>query len=320
MTNKKNLEASNAFFACLVEEIHRRGMKVILDGVFNHCGSFNKWMDRERIYENQEGYEKGAFISQDSPYHTFFKFSENSQWPYNTQYDGWWGHDTLPKLNYEESQQLEEYIFRIARKWVSPPYNVDGWRLDVAADLGHSSQYNHQFWKPVPESGERGQSPGDYPGGALWRSCSVASGRPVGYSDELRRFYGAGHMFLAGVEKHSDEYCGDLLGNFESFYGAMSHHMSRFHYESLFVAMNELSNHDHSRFLTRTNHKVGRIGTVGAQMASEDIDTALMRLAVLIQMTWPGAPTIYYGDEAACAAGLIRTAAEPIRGDMKIRR
>ena len=42
--------------------------------------------------------------------------------------------------------------------------------------------------------------------------------------------------FLAGVEKHSDEYCGDLLGNFESFYGAMSHHMSRFHYESLFVA------------------------------------------------------------------------------------
>ena len=46
VTNKKNLEASNKFFAELVEEIHKRGMKVILDGVFNHCGSFNKWMDR----------------------------------------------------------------------------------------------------------------------------------------------------------------------------------------------------------------------------------------------------------------------------------
>ena len=48
-----------------VEEVHRRGMKIILDGVFNHCGSFNKWMDRERIYENQPGYEKGAYVSQD---------------------------------------------------------------------------------------------------------------------------------------------------------------------------------------------------------------------------------------------------------------
>ena len=46
-------------------------MKVILDGVFNHCGSFNKWMDRERIYENQPEYPKGAFVSEDSPYHIF---------------------------------------------------------------------------------------------------------------------------------------------------------------------------------------------------------------------------------------------------------
>ena len=49
-------------------------MKVILDGVFNHCGSFNKWMDRERIYEGQEGYAKGAYISSDSPYRSFFEF------------------------------------------------------------------------------------------------------------------------------------------------------------------------------------------------------------------------------------------------------
>ena len=58
VTSRKNLEASNELFIELVEEIHRRGMKIILDGVFNHCGSFNKWLDRERIYEHQEGYEK----------------------------------------------------------------------------------------------------------------------------------------------------------------------------------------------------------------------------------------------------------------------
>ena len=68
-------------------------------------------------------------------------------WPYNKSYDGWWGHDTLPKLNYEGSKELYDYILDIGRKWVSPPYNADGWRLDVAADLGHSVEFNHQFWR-----------------------------------------------------------------------------------------------------------------------------------------------------------------------------
>lgn len=87
-------------------------------------------------------YEKGAFVSEDSPYHDFFQFYPDGSWPYNTHYDGWWGHDTLPKLNYEGSDKLFEYIMQIGKKWVSAPYNVDGWRLDVAADLGHSGKYN----------------------------------------------------------------------------------------------------------------------------------------------------------------------------------
>ena len=62
--------------------------------------------------------------------------------------------------------------------------------------------------------------------------------------------------------------------------------------------MNELSNHDHSRFLTRTNHRVGRLSYAGAEAASAGINPAIMREAVVIQMTWPGAPTVYYGDEA----------------------
>ena len=96
MTDKENLEASNRLFIRLVEEMHRRGMKVILDGVFNHCGSFNKWLDRERIYEGADGYEPGAYISEESPYRKFFQFF-GEEWPYNGNYDGWWGHDTLPR-------------------------------------------------------------------------------------------------------------------------------------------------------------------------------------------------------------------------------
>jgi len=68
---RKILRRATVFFAELVEEIHARGMKVILDGVFNHCGSFNKWLDREEIYQVSGDYEDGAFVSKDSPYRTF---------------------------------------------------------------------------------------------------------------------------------------------------------------------------------------------------------------------------------------------------------
>ena len=107
VTDERNLKASNELFARLVEESHRRGMYVVIDGVFNHCGSFNKWMDREQIYEGQEGYAPGAYVSENSPYRDFFQFYEE-QWPYNTAYDGWWDHDTLPKLNYEQSATLAD--------------------------------------------------------------------------------------------------------------------------------------------------------------------------------------------------------------------
>jgi alpha-glucosidase len=77
--------------------------------------------------------------------------------------------------------------------------------------------------------------------------------------------------------------------------------MSTFMNGSLQIAMNELSNHDHSRFLTRTNRRVGRIHTLGPEAANEDVSKGIFRQAVVFQMTWPGAPTIYYGDEAGVA-------------------
>ena len=104
--------------------------------------------------------------------------------------------------------------------------------------------------------------------------------------------------FLTGMEKHSDEMRMELLGNGDNLVGAITHHMSNMLTPSLQTAMNELSNHDHSRFLTRTNHMVGRVETLGSKAAEEYVNPAVMREAVAIQMTWVGAPTIYYGDEA----------------------
>ena len=298
--DEQNLEASDAFFARLIEEAHKRGIRVLVDGVFNHCGSFNKWLDRELIYESADGYEVGAFVSPKSPYRNYFLFHRTgeNEWPGNGSYDGWWGHDTLPKLNYEDSKELEEYVLGIAKKWVSPPYNVDGWRLDVAADLGRSNEYNHEFWKKFRKAvkeanphalilAEHYGDPSDWLQGDEWDSVMNydAFMEPVTW-------------FLTGMEKHSDEYREDLLGNSEAFIGAMKTHMRALHMSALQTAMNELSNHDHSRFLTRTNHRVGRVSYAGAQAASENINTAIMREAIAIQMTWPGAPTLYYGDEA----------------------
>ena len=297
VTSKENLEASNEYFAELVKEIHARGMKVILDGVFNHCGSFNKWLDRECIYEGQKGYEPGAYVSEASPYHDFFGFT-GGVWPYNKNYEGWWGHDTLPKLNYEGSKELYDYILRIGKKWVSAPYNVDGWRLDVAADLGHSIGVNHQFWKDFRKSVKKANPEAIILAEHYGDPKSWLKGDQWDTVMNYDAFMEPITWFLCGVEKHSDEFRGDLLGNYDAFKGAMNYHMSRFLRPSIDVSMNELSNHDHSRFLTRTNRKVGRLHTMGADAADQGVDKGIFRQAVVFQMTWPGAPTIYYGDEA----------------------
>lgn len=298
VTDKRNLEASNQLFARLVDEAHARGIRVILDGVFNHCGSFNKWLDREKIYRREAGYEPGAYLQEDSPYKDFFQWHNDHDWPDNHTYDGWWGHDTLPKLNYENSQELHDYILRVAAKWVSPPYNADGWRLDVAADLGHSPEYNHRFWREFRDAVKKANpnavilaehygDPRDWLCGDQWDTVMNydAFMEPVTW-------------FLTGMEKHSDDYKPENQGNIHNFEGSMRHYMASFMTPSLQCAMNELSNHDHSRFLTRTNHKVGRAEYLGIKAAEEGVDTSVMREAVVIQMTWPGAPTIYYGDEA----------------------
>ena len=295
---KENLEASDAFFARFVEEVHKRGMRLILDGVFNHCGSFNKWLDREKIYEKRGGYEKGAFLCAESPYRDFFSFRNPEGWPDNDSYEGWWNHDTLPKLNYEGSETLYQYILDIAKKWLSPPYCVDGWRLDVAADLGHSPEMNHRFWRDfrrvVKEANPDALILAEHYGDA----SSWLKGDQWDTVMNYDAFMEPVSWFLTGLEKHSDRFESHLFRNSQAFMSTMLYKMSRMQTPSMMAAMNELSNHDHSRFLTRTNLKVGRLHTAGAAAASEEINYGIFRSAVVIQMTWPGAPTIYYGDEA----------------------
>ena len=298
VTGLANLEASNELFAHLVDEAHKRDIKVIIDGVFNHCGSFNKWLDRERIYEGSKDFDKGAFVSAESPYRDFFQFNDQNAWPYNWTYNGWWGHDTLPKLNYEGSKKLEEYILNVGKKWVSPPYNVDGWRLDVAADLGFSEEYNHKFWKKFRKAVKKA-NPNAVILAEHYGDCNAwLQGDEWDTIMNYDAFMEPITWFLTGMEKHSDSFNQDKIGNPSYFFDSMRHNMSRMGGSPTRIAMNELSNHDHSRFLTRTNRTVGRTASRGPKAAEENIDKAVFKEAVVVQMTWPGAPTLYYGDEA----------------------
>lgn len=291
--SKENLAKSDALFAELCTELHRRGMRIILDGVFNHCASFHRWMDREGIYREKPGFPPGAYQDENSPYRGYFRFTDAAP-----GFEAWWDVETLPKLFYENAPALREEIFSIAEKWLRPPYSIDGWRLDVAADLGHSRDFNHAFWQEFrrrvkavrPDAlivAEHYGDASDWLKGGEWDSVMNydAFMEPVTY-------------FLTGLEKHSDGRRDELLNDGPAFLEAMQTAMARFQTPSLLCAMNELSNHDHSRFLTRTNRLVGRVERDGTAAAGEGIDKSVFRIAVTMQMTWPGAPTVYYADEA----------------------
>lgn len=294
-TDKENLEASNKLMANLIKIAHSNGIKVILDGVFNHCGAFHKWLDKEGFYF-KAGYPVGAYRSEDSVYNKFFKWYDKN-WPNNDCYDGWWGYDNHPKLFFENSKELYDYILHIGAKWVSEPFNADGWRLDVAADLGHSQQFNLQFWKDFRDVvkaanpnaiilAEHYGDPNPWLSGDQWDTV-------MNYDAFMEPLT----WFLTGMEKHSEEFKEDMLCNAMAFENSMRYFMARFNYPSLFCSMNQLSNHDHSRFLTRTNKTVGRLHTTSAHVADINTNMSVMLEAVTFQMTWPGAPTIYYGDE-----------------------
>lgn len=288
-TSEENLTASDELFIELVEKAHERGIKVLVDGVFNHCGAFHKWLDREGFYNKSV---KGAYLNKTSPYRDYF------YWKDDGTYEGWWGYENHPKLNEEGCKELKEEILEIGRKWVSEPFNADGWRLDVAADLGKTPEFNHTFWaefrdavKGVSENklilAEHYGDADSWLQGDEWDSIMNydAFMEPVTW-------------FLTGVSKHSTEKREDMYNDADVFWGTMIYQMGKLPIQSLMTSMNELSNHDHSRFLTRTNRRIGRLQTEGSEAAEKGIDKAVLREAVLLQMTWIGAPTVYYGDEA----------------------
>jgi alpha-glucosidase len=295
-TYTENLDASNRLMAELVETAHQKGIKVIVDGVFNHCSHFNRWMDREGLYA-MAGYPAGAYSNDASEYKDYFGWLGTDAKTGEKTYDSWWGHSNQPKLNYEGSEALYDYMIGIGGKWVAAPYNFDGWRLDMAADLGHSRAFNIRFWadfrKKVKEMNADACIWSEHYGDATdW----LGTGWDALMSYDT--FMEPVTWFFTGMQKHSEETKPELMNDAMAFENSMRWWGAKQSIQPALLAMNQLSNHDHSRFLTRTNMRTGRLHTHGEGSADVGVNRNVFMEATVMLMTWMGCPTLYYGDEA----------------------
>ena len=263
----------NEYFAHFTRAVHEAGMRIVLDGVFNHCGSENAWCS--------DPAKADYFVTGDDGERLF-----------------WWDVETLPKLNYK-CAALREEIKRVGTTWVSEPYNCDGWRLDVAADLGETPEENHAFWREFydavkaarPDAWIFAEHYGDasaWVKNSEWDSVMNYEGfmEPVGW-------------FFTGVDKHCDKRRPERVGDSEAFAADLRAAREHFTPDAYLAALNQLDNHDHARYITRTAGRTGRLASAGAAAASEGVRPDVLRATVVFQMTWPGAPGLYYGDETA---------------------
>jgi glycosidase len=266
-------------FQSLLEQAGQRGIRLILDGVFNHTSSDSLYFDRYSRYKTL-----GAFESQDSSFYDWYTFYE---WP--DDYNSWWGFDSLPVLT--EIQPVRDFIFgdddAVARWWVEK--GTAGWRLDVAPDK------SHEFWRefrPAVKSAD----PEAIIIGEIWDDAS-----PWILGDELDttmnyRFRRALVGFVNGNTNDPNQ--GYVRGlNADQFDSVLHSIQEDYPAPAFYTAMNLVGTHDTQRILW--------LLTPGGRNREDkefDVDNLAegkekLKLLAIIQMTLPGAPTIYYGDE-----------------------
>ena len=269
-------------FRTLCREAHKRGMRVLLDGVFNHTGSNSRYFNAESFYP-----ELGAAQSQDSPYYGWYSFH-----PWPSQYDAWWGVRTLPAVN-EERSDYREFIFggedSVVRHWLR--CGADGWRLDVADELPGD------FIEGIRTAIDA-EKPGAYLLGEVWEDGS----NKVAYSRRRR--------YLLGRETHglmNYPFRTALLdwlggGDAAAFRDSMETIRENYPPAAFYGAMNFLGTHDTPRILTllgaeKTPETKQARADYRLSPAELDRGVRKLRLAAMLLYTFPGSPTVYYGDE-----------------------
>lgn len=270
-------------FRTLCREAHARGIHIILDGVFNHTGSNSRYFNAEGFYP-----EPGAAQSTESPYFNWYSFH-----PWPTDYDAWWGVHTLPAVN-EEQPDYRRFIISdkdsVVRHWLRD--GADGWRLDVADELPDD------FIAAIRDA-IQAEKPNGYLLGEVWEDGS----NKIAYSRRRR--------YLLGRETHglmNYPFRTALLawlggGDAAAFRDDMETIRENYPPAAFYGAMNFLGTHDTPRILTllgveRTPEDKGQRAAYLLSPTELARGQKKLRLAAMLLYSFPGSPTLYYGDEA----------------------
>ncbi len=286
-------------FISLAADAHARGMKIILDGVFNHVSSDSPYMDRYGHYA-----AVGACESLSSPYRDWFTFHEvtpgsgacvGTGGAKSANYDSWWGFDSLPVLN-KSNPAVVDMIYQandaVARYWMRQ--GADGWRLDVMGDSSFPAGFWQAFRQAVLDT-----KPDAIIIGELWKKEDVL---PMIHGDMVDtsmnyRFRNAIQGFFGVVDNKGfpDDNQRDqppsLLA--EKLTSIREDYPDAVYY----TLMNLMDSHDTQRILWNLTPGANNREDKEFNAANLAAGKELLRLAVVVQMTTPGSPTIYYGDE-----------------------
>lgn len=277
----------NALFAQLcVTAAAKFGIRVILDGVFSHTGS-------DSIYFNKEGtyLEIGAYQSRESKYYPWYRFSR-----YPDEYESWWGVDNMPNVN-EQEPTYQDYIIgssdSVVRHWAG--LGAKGWRLDVVDEL--PDEFVRKLRQALKE-----KDPDAVLIGEVWEDAS----RKESYGRLRQYFWGEE---LDGVMNYPfrSAVIGFLLGDCSAreVHNRLMSLYENYPPENFYASMNLIGSHDVPRALTvlgegRPEEGLSHKEKLKERLTPEQkaLGKARLKLAVLWQMAFPGAPVVYYGDEA----------------------
>ena len=274
---------TEADFRQLCRAAKSRGIRVILDGVFNHTGSQSRYFNADGFYP-----APGAAQSQDSPYFSWFSFH-----PWPTDYDAWWGIKTLPAVQ-ENDSGYRDFIIRdrdsVVRHWLRA--GASGWRLDVADEL--PDDFIADIRTAMDET-----APGSLLLGEVWEDATTK----VAYSQRRRYLLG---QELHGVMNYPfrNALIAYLLGgDADEFRETLEAIRENYPPNAFSSLMNFLGTHDTPRILTvlgASHVPDSKEERAAYRLSPEErqLGLARLRLAALVLFTFPGAPTIYYGDEA----------------------
>ncbi|MCI8593899.1 MAG: glycoside hydrolase family 13 protein [Oscillospiraceae bacterium] len=275
---------TNEDFSALCAAAHRRGMRVLLDGVFNHTGYVSRYFNGDGSYP-----DLGAAQSKDSPYFDWFRFTH---WP--DKYESWWGVYSLPAVD-ESCPSYRHYIFggenSIVRRWLRA--GADGWRLDVADELPDD-------FIAALRTAVRTEKADAILIGEVWEDGS----NKVAYG--VRRAHLWGNCFdgLMNYPFRTALLAALSAGDWSLFRQEMETLLEHYPPFAVHNAMNFLGTHDTWRILTQLGalsadipeDKESRSAFRLPQEAARNAE-ALLKIAAAVLYAFPGSPMLYYGDE-----------------------